>query len=103
LERTTPKDRVWISTLYDEAMITASEEVEREALELVDKWKAVHASQDNNSIQTVAPLKQNLVVPTPSKSPRRGLQTEFADGEGGITDKTTASHKPASADALPDR
>ncbi len=103
MERTQPKDRAWISSLHDEAMIAASKDIEREAKELVEKWKLVHggsggeAAPRDVAIPTVAPLMQ-AGPPAPSKSPGRDL----ADGTG-LVKKTEESHSPASAEALPVR
>lgn len=99
-ERTQAKDRAWISSLHDEAIITASKDVEREARQLVEKWKSVHT----NGVPTSAPM-QHLAMPSPSKSPVRDLETD-AEAAGLaadelLTKKTTETHSPASADAVP--
>lgn len=101
MERTLPKDRVWITTLHDEAMLTASKDIEQEARSLVEKWKAVH-SGNGSSILVNTP--QNTDVPPPSKSPAH----ELNDEEGGIinivdglTKTTKETHSPASAEAVP--
>ena len=93
-ERTQARDRAWITTLHDEAIITAPKDVEREARLLVEKWKAVHTG----TVPTAAPLQQ-IAIPSPSKSPSRNLEGEGLANE--LTRKTRESHSPASADAVP--
>ncbi len=100
-ERTQAKDRAWITSLHDEAILTAPKDVEREARLLVEKWKAAHSG----TVQTSAPLQQ-IAVPSPTKSPTRRLEEEaeaagLADASDELTKKTTESHSPASADAVP--
>jgi hypothetical protein len=88
-ERTSADNRAWIASLCDDAMITASKEIERQALALVDKWKAVHGNPVSNSIDTVA------TVPSPSKSPERGFGVNGTDSYGNQT--TRANVPPAAA------
>lgn len=106
MERTSSKDRAWISSLYDEAIITASKDVEREAMALVDKWKAVHGMPGGGVDLNSAPAESRIAVPTPPKSPTHGLDAEdrrVVGQDRNITDATTGSHSPASADALPNQ
>lgn len=98
-ERTQAKDRAWITTLHDEAIITAAKDVEREARQLVEKWKAVHS----NTVPTAAPIQQ-IAIPTPSKAPARNTEAEasgLADASDELVKKTRESHSPASAEAVP--
>ncbi len=101
-EGTSPEDRAWIGSLYDDAMITASKDVEQEALALVDKWKSVHGDPASNTLQTAATVTNEPGgVPTPVRSPTRqlkGLNLDKAtnsDSYGNLT--TRATVPPGSA------
>jgi hypothetical protein len=72
-EGTSAQDRAWIVTLYDDAVITASKDVEQEALVLVDKWKAVYGDPSSNVFQTVASDGGPDAIPLPLRSPVRHL------------------------------
>jgi TPR repeat protein len=100
-ERTSPDDRAWIASLYDDAMITASKDVEREALDLVDKWKSVHGNQTGNTLETVA------TVPAPAKSPTRelkGLDLDISNGTDSYSNQTTRANTdlPPAATTAPE-
>lgn len=64
-EAASPEDRAWISRAYDDALITASKDLEREAMALVDKWRSVYGSQ--NIIQTATPTVPSD-IPPPTKA-----------------------------------
>lgn len=97
-ERTQAKDRAWITALHDEAIITAAKDVEREARQLVEKWKAVHS----DTVPTAAQIQQ-IAIPTPSKAPARKHETDASGlaASEELVKKTRESHSPASADAVP--
>jgi TPR repeat protein len=97
-ERTQAKDRAWITLMHDDAIMTAAKDVEREARQLVEKWKAVHS----DTVPTAAPLQQ-IVIPTPSKAPGRVDASGFADASDELVNKTKESHSPASAEAVPEQ
>lgn len=65
-EAASPEDQAWISRAYDDALITASKDLEREAVALVDKWRSVYGSQ--NTIQTATPTVPSD-IPPPTKAP----------------------------------
>jgi len=73
-EAASPEDRAWIARDYEEALLTASKDLEREALVLVDKWKSVYGNPTGNAIQTVAPPAVAVDVPTPTRG--RGKESE---------------------------
>lgn len=98
-ERTAAKDRAWITSLHDGAIITAPKDVERQARQLAEKWKAAHSNTAPDSVST-----HQLAEPAPSQSPG-GVQEEedpgLAEADGELIKKTKEYHKPASADAVP--
>ncbi|MBX2805326.1 MAG: hypothetical protein KTR19_05085 [Hyphomicrobiales bacterium] len=99
-ERTHARDRAWITTMHDEAIITAPRDVERQARVLVEKWKAVHT----HSGPKEAPAQQ-LAIPSNSRFPSQHFDGEgeaagFADAADELTKKTRETHSPASADAV---
>ncbi len=101
-ERTSQENRAWIGSMYDDAMITASKDIEDEALTLVDKWNSVHGNPHTNSLETVATVAGQVEVPAPSKSPTRelkGLKLDIANGTDRFGNQTTrANVSPAAAE-----
>ena len=72
-EGASPDDRAWIARAYEDALLTASKDVERDALALVDKSRNVYGNPTGNTIQTAAP-SMPIDVPTPTRG--RGKETE---------------------------
>lgn len=68
-ERAAPADAGWISRMYEDAMLTASKDLEREALVMVDKHKAVY-QRDKTGLQIA-----ETDVPPPVRSPSRDGNT----------------------------
>lgn len=89
-EGTSPEDRAWISTLSDDAMITASEEIEREAMVLVDNWKAVNGGVNPNALQVASPP-----VPSPSRAPGKDVP--------GLLNQSGTANAPAEYGSQPTR
>jgi len=65
-EAAAPEDRGWIARDYEEALLTASADLEREALALVDKWRSVYGDPTGTTVQTAAP-SSSPDVPTPTR------------------------------------
>ena len=98
---TSPEDRAWIGSLYDDAMITTSKNIEQEALALVDKWKSVHGDPAGNTLQTSATVSgEPAGVPEPVRSPARqlkGLNLDNATNTDSYSDYTTRATVPPAA------
>jgi TPR repeat protein len=63
-----PEDRAWISRAYEDALLTASKDMEREAVALVDKSRGAYGTPAGNTIQTAAPsVSPDVQVPTPTR------------------------------------
>ncbi|NJM33420.1 MAG: sel1 repeat family protein [Rhodomicrobium sp.] len=73
-EGTSVQDRAWIITLYEDAVITASKDIEQEAVVLVEKWKAVHGDPAQNALQTASTSSASEPMPLPARSPARQLK-----------------------------
>jgi TPR repeat protein len=73
-------DQTWITRDYEEALLTASKDMEREALALVDKWRSANGG-DPTTLQTAAPPVAPGGVPTPT----RGRGKENSAPAGGTT------------------
>lgn len=88
-ERTSPEDRAWIYALYDDAIITASKDLEQDAITLAEQWKSVHGNPANDTLQVAATSGQDE-VPPPARSPLRQLngidinQAKGADSFGSL-------------------
>jgi len=83
-ERASSANRAWITSLYDDAMITASKETEGKARVLVDKWKSIHGDPTSQeTINTVGTVAGKFDVPAPARSPTRefrGLDIDILHG-----------------------
>jgi hypothetical protein len=64
MESTTPEDRAWITSLHDDALLTASDDLEKQAMVLVEQWKSVYDNPQPDLVQTAGPT-----VPTPTRAP----------------------------------
>jgi hypothetical protein len=98
-ERTSEEDRAWIFALYDDAIITASKELEQDAVTLAEKWKSVHSDPATNALQTVA-TASGEEVPPPSRSPLRqlkGIDINQAKGADSFGSLPTGAVVPPSA------
>ena len=74
-ETASPEDRAWIARAYEDALLTASKDMEREALALVDKSRGAYGTPAGNTIQTAAPsVSPDVQVPTPTRG--RGKENE---------------------------
>jgi TPR repeat protein len=68
-EAASADDRAWIARAYDEALLTASADLERDALVLVDKWRSVYGNPAGDTIQTSAPpISSDIPTPTRGRS-----------------------------------
>lgn len=77
-EAASPDDRAWIAAAYEDALLTASADMEREALALVDKWRSAYGNPAGNTIQTAAP-PVSPDVPTPTRG--RSKESEGLSAE----------------------
>lgn len=94
-EAATPEDRIWITRSYEEALLTASKDLEAEALVLVEKWRSIYGGPAGNSLQTPsAPMA--LDVPTPTRGRSRENETPMKQHQLGSEDARYGS-QPASA------
>jgi hypothetical protein len=98
-ERTSEEDRAWIFALYDDAIITASKDLEQDAITLAEQWKSVHGDPATNALQTVA-TASGQEVPPPSRSPLRqlkGIDINQAKGTDSFGSLPTGAVVPPSA------
>jgi len=94
-ERASADDRPWISVLYDEAIIAAPKEIEKEAKVLVKKWKDAFGENEPQKDTVKNTAVAELSVPTPPKSPSReleGLDFDFVSGT--YANQTTRANVP---------
>jgi exopolysaccharide production negative regulator len=99
-ERTSPEDRAWIYALYDDAIITASKDLEQEAITLAEQWKSVHGDPSSDALQTAATAPGQQEVPPPSRSPLRqlnGIDINQAKGTDSFGSLPTRANVPPSA------
>lgn len=99
-ERTKPENRTWITSMHDDAIITATKDVERQARALVDKWKSINGGSANEPLEAVRTVK----VPAPAPSPTRGfkgLNLDILTGTDTFsTQPTDANISPSAGDPL---
>lgn len=99
-EGAAPEDRAWISRSYEEALLTASKNTEREALALVDKWRTIYGSPAGNPVQTASPQQLSPDVPPPVRGRAREGEAISAEGLSGgekaLYGQTTGSNIPTS-------
>jgi TPR repeat protein len=92
-EAASPEDRAWINSSYDDAWLTASSDLEQEALALVEKWRSVYGNPATNSIQIANPAD----VPTPTRG--RPRENDALSGGGAVigSNPTVGGNIPTSA------
>ena len=86
-EAASPEDRAWITRSYEDALITASKDLEREALAMVDKSRSAYGNPAGNTIPTAAPtVTSDVPPPTRGRSKEsEGLAATTKDQFGGQT------------------
>jgi TPR repeat protein len=72
-EGATPEERASISRDYEEALLTATKDVEREALVMVDRWRGVYGYPAGNTLPIASPQQ---VIATDVPTPTRGRSKE---------------------------
>ena len=66
-EGASPEDRAWITSHYDDAIITASPGEEAEALRVASEWRGTYGPERTNAL----PVAKEEGVPLPQRSPAR--------------------------------
>jgi TPR repeat protein len=102
-EASSPDERTWIAGAYDEALLTASADLEREAVALVDKWRSVYGNPAENTLQTAAPaISPDIPTPTRGRG-KKEIEGLLAGAGGSGNDKeryggqATGANVPAGA------
>lgn len=83
-EAASPEDQAWIGRAYEEALLTASKDLEREALALVMKWRSVYGDPAASTLQTSGP-QISPDIPTPTRGRTKeseGFATGAVTGSG---------------------
>lgn len=95
-EAASPEDRAWIARAYEDALLTASPDLEREALALVDKWRSVNGNPAGNILPTGSPPVATD-VPPPTRG--RGRENEGLASAGKEKSGTEAQYGGQAASA----
>lgn len=94
-EAASPEDRAWIDRAYEDALLTASPDLEREALVLVDKSRSLYGNPAANTMQTAAPAV-SPDVPNPTRG--RSKEAEgLSAGVASANDKNQFGGQPTNA------
>ena len=90
----TPEDRIWIARSYEEALLTASKDLEIEALALVEKWRSVYGDPAGKTMQTPSvPMAADVPTPTRGRSKDNDAPAKLHGGQ----DAARYGSQPASA------